>query len=223
MLKKIKDKKAFTLVELLVVMSILVILTTMMIGILNAIGITNKGRDTQRKKDLARIKIAFEEYFNDKGSFPDPNLVSTLMEKSNCGTDIFKPYLVSWICDPNGNPYSILTETNPQRFRIITNLENKKDKDIPTDWYVRDDFNMPSLGLTTSNANYGVSSSNILWYEGASRYADNCYTNTCFDGNNGCNDHSDSGCIGNCYYQASDGRPGCVAECWVRCCGGGCD
>ena len=59
---KIRDNKAFTLVELLVVMTILVILTTMMIGIFNAIGITNKGRDAQRKKDLNRIKVAFEEY-----------------------------------------------------------------------------------------------------------------------------------------------------------------
>ena len=212
-------KNGFTLVELLISMSIVIIIAMMMVGVFNAIKINNKGRDAQRKKDLNRIKIAMEEYFNDKGEYPlDITNWNTI---DNCNSDIFAPYLKSWPCDPNGNPYSILPETN--KFRVITNLENKKDKDIPEGWYIKNDFNFPLLNLDTNSANYGVSSSNILWYEGLVHdYSAECWTNTCFDGNNGCNDYSTNGCIGTCYYQPRSGG-GCVAECQVACCGNGCN
>ena len=216
-----KQKKAFTLVELLVVVAILIMMATVMIGVLNAIGITNKGRDAQRKKDLNRIKVAFEEYFNDKGEFPFDYANWNI--KSNCKSSVFAPYLNSWPCDPNGQPYNIYVEIN--KFRIITNLENKKDKDIPNGWYIKRDFNMPILGLNVDTANYGVSSANILWYEGLVRDYSACYTNTCF--NTDCRDRTDGqwdeggGCSSNCYYQAKDG--GCTQECSVNCCGDGCN
>jgi len=223
MLIKTKNtNNGFTLVELLITMAILIILTAMMVGIINAIGITNKGRDAQRKKDLNRIKIAFEEYFNNKGYFPQEDLLTQLRDKNNCGRHIEDfPDLNVWPCDPNGNPYFVLTEIKPNRFRIITNLEYKKDKDIPIGWYIKNDFNFPTLGLTTSNANYGVSSSNILWYEDFTIDYSNCYTNTCYDGNAVCK-HSAVGCVGKCYYQSKVGS-GCVPECRVNCCGDGCN
>jgi len=62
-------KKGFTLVELLIVMAILLMMATMMVGTLNSVGIFNKARDARRKKDIGRIKIAFEDYYNDKGCY----------------------------------------------------------------------------------------------------------------------------------------------------------
>ncbi|MDD4026890.1 MAG: type II secretion system protein [Candidatus Shapirobacteria bacterium] len=197
-----KRKNAFTLVELLVVMAIIVTLATIMIGTFNAIGITNRGRDAQRKKDINRIKVAFEEYFSDKGIFPDSVLVEKLMDKSNCGSDVFSPYLSSWPCDPNGNPYLTFAE-NGNRFRIITNLENEKDKDIPLGWYEREDFLL--MGKTKEDVNYGVSSSNILWYEQLPvdpscniNSCDQLVNGNCVDGASSC-----SGSDGNCYYTGS--------------------
>jgi type II secretory pathway pseudopilin PulG len=211
-------KNGFTLVELLIVMTILIIMVVITIGILNAIGLTNKGRDARRKKDLNRMKIALEEYYNDKGQFPQD--VTTWNIKSNCGKNVSElSTLNSLPCDPYGEPYKIFVEEN--KFRIITNLENKKDKDIPTGWYIRNDFSLPALGLNTDNANYGVSSSNILWYEGLVRDYSGCYTNTCFDGNDGCKDYSPGGCIGTCYYQSTM-IGGCDENCRVGCCGNGC-
>jgi len=214
-------KNGFTLVELLIVMSIIVILATMMIGIFNAIGVTNKGRDAQRKKDLNRIKTAFEEYFNDKGEYPQD--VSTWNIKENCGSiSVFSPYLNLWPCDPSGEPYTIIIE--PNKFRILANLENKKDKDIPDYWYERTDLNV--VGFTRDNINYGVSSSNILWYES---YAPSyCDTSSCYKKNldtmDGCKQVDEKGCNydkdgTNCYYRDNGS---CTDRCRTTCCGSGC-
>ena len=102
-------RNGFTLVEILITMTILAILAVMMVGVFNAIGMTNKGRDARRKKDLNRIKIAFEEYFNDKGYYP--RNIDTWNIKANCNSSsVFAPYLVPWPCDPDGNPYIIVVE-----------------------------------------------------------------------------------------------------------------
>jgi prepilin-type N-terminal cleavage/methylation domain-containing protein len=153
-------KNGFTFVEILITMTIVSVLAISMAGIFNALRPVNKGRDVQRKKDLNRIKEAFEEYYNDKGSYPTD--IDSWNVKSNCKSDsVFKPYLTSWPCDPNGVPYRIIIGNNT--FRILVNLENKDDKDIPKNWYDRNDFVM--LGLTKNDVNFGVSSSNIKWYD----------------------------------------------------------
>ena len=64
-------RKGFTLIELMVVVTILAIMSMILVGIINPIALVNRGRDARRKKDLARIKTAFEEYYNDKGCYPN--------------------------------------------------------------------------------------------------------------------------------------------------------
>lgn len=141
-------KSGFTLVEILIVITIIAIFGVMAIGIFNASGIQNKARDAQRKKDLNRIKVALEEYFNDNGSYPDG--ITGWNIRSNCGKSISSfSYLNPWPCDPTGQPYKIIVGIKPNRFMVGAMLEYKKDKDI---------INGTGLGV-----NYGVSSSNILW------------------------------------------------------------
>ncbi|MDD2483186.1 MAG: type II secretion system protein [Candidatus Shapirobacteria bacterium] len=219
-----KQKNGFTLVELLIGITIVVILAIMMIGAFNAVGITNKARDARRKKDLNRIKIALEEYFNNRGEFPQD--VATWNIKSNCGKNIPQlPTLSSLPCDPKGEPYFILVEVN--KFRIITDLENKKDKDIPDGWYSRNDFQIPLFGLTTMNVNYGVSSTNILWYEDYLANYGGCNTNDCLSNESGVCNMASGGCSGNnCYYMDNDPNNNCdknEAKCKVSCCGTSCD
>lgn len=182
-------------------------MAVMLMGVFNSIGITNKGRDARRKKDLNRIKIAFEEYFNDKGYYPKDDLVEKLMDKDNCGKSIDDfPYLHPWPCDPNNSPYTIMVGIN--KFVATTYLENEEDKDIP---------NVKTMLL----ANYGVSSSNILWYDGLI-YEDNCAVGTCIKcvAGEACVSVNDIGCIGdNCFLQDYYGRD----KCKVKCCGPKCD
>lgn len=151
----------FTLIELLIVLVVLAVLMIAAIGVLNPTALVNKGYDAQRKKDLKNIKVAFEDYFNDNGSYPQD--VKTWNKQFNCNSrTVFAPYLTSWPCDPSGIPYIIIVD-KVNEFRILTNLENKKDLEIPENWYTRTDIFVE--GYTKDQFNYGVSSSNILWYE----------------------------------------------------------
>ena len=210
-----KKNKAFTLVELLIVMAILMTLTVMAVGIINPIALVNRGKDAQRKKDLNRIKVAFEEYFNDKGYYPGEDLVEEFMDKDNCKKNIEDfSYLKPWPCDPNGEPYLTFAEIG-NKFRVVTNLENKEDKDIPLGWYEREDFFL--MGKTKEDVNYGVSSSNILWYDELP-ISPLCNTKQCneIQQGGGCgHSPSCSGKSGNCYYW-TDGK--CDSVCRVPPC-----
>lgn len=163
--------------ELLVVMAILAILMIMAIGVINPKLQIDKGRDAQRKKDLARIKVAFEEYFSDRGCYPsdnssrDPGMLNNLANQNNCNTPVFGPWLQLWPCDPSTKrPYFIQVEQSggsdapcPHYFKIYTKLQWIQDKDIPPDFYggsyVLD-------GISINDANYGVSSTNVSWFSG---------------------------------------------------------
>lgn len=208
-----KKKKGFTLVEILVVMAILIIMAIILIGILNPIALVNKARDSRRKKDLNRIKVAFEEYYNDKGCYPDKALKDQLNHSSNCGTSVFGKWLNPWPCDPNDKAYEVRTkddENCPKWFRILTTLENKKD------------VNINIIGVKVNEANYAVSSGNVKPITYAGDYNPTCtFINRCFaftiNGTEECNDVG-TFCEGsNCYSQ-----PGCPPECRVSCCGAGC-
>lgn len=67
-MKKI-DKKAFTLIELIVVISIIAILLT--ISVFSFREIRTSGRDFKRVNDITQIRMALEMYRRDTGSYPD--------------------------------------------------------------------------------------------------------------------------------------------------------
>ncbi|PIP15252.1 hypothetical protein COX47_00635, partial [Candidatus Roizmanbacteria bacterium CG23_combo_of_CG06-09_8_20_14_all_35_49] len=58
------NRKAFTLIELLLVIIILGVLATLIIG--NFFTSLKKGRDARRKGDLEQIQRALEMYYEDK-------------------------------------------------------------------------------------------------------------------------------------------------------------
>jgi len=214
-------KTGFTLVETLIAMAIVIAIAVIMVGIFVVINPLAKGRDLQRKKDLNRMKQAFEEYFNDKGYYPEDE-INIWNTKSNCNSNTVSKYLSPWPCDPNGDPYVIFVEKN--KFRIMTNLENKKDEYIPEDWYTRKDIII--TGVTKSEVNYGVSSPNILWYQ--NYISPNCDASICLIGGSGGCSSAGGGCSGdNCFYAEIfvDGSRGgdCVNKCQTVCCGAGCD
>ena len=213
-----KNKSGFTFVELLIVVAIMAILLVILIGMIDPMALVGKTNDSQRKRDLDRIKKSFEEYFNDKGTYPLD--VASWNIKSNCKTSIFDPYLKPWPCDPDGEPYYIWVDNSGKYFRILTELENKTDKVIPIGWYDQDTSYMVD-GYTIDQVNYGVSSSNINWntYTLSASCSLNCYqlsaAGKCNSAISGCNDADG---LTDCYRNSD-----CNASCKVHCCGAGCN
>lgn len=214
-------RKGFTLTELLVVVSILAIMSVILVGIINPIALVNRGKDARRKKDLARIKTAFEEYYNDKGCYPDQSKVDELNGITSCGSMVvFAPWLAPWSCDPDGDPYEVVVAPSigvaagvcPNVFRAYTTLDFAADRDIPDGWGVTARADM----YTSSPVNYGVSSLNVNWYENT-EYPAICTIN--FDGvchwvNPGPGLSAVTSCTGSNCYWSND--LSCQTDCCVQ-------
>jgi len=146
-------QRGFSLIELVIVMAILAIL--LIISMMSWRRQMEKARDAQRKEDLQRISLAFEEYFSDFGCYPAADILN------NCGGEELKPYLDKIPCDPaSGEPYQyIVDEDNPacyEDYRILAMMSNE------------DDLAIAGLGCNSElgcgydgSYNFGVSSKNV--------------------------------------------------------------
>lgn len=65
-----KRTTGFTLVELLIAVSLIAVLTGVLFSVINPRGIQARARDSQRVADLAKIKVALENYFADNRAYP---------------------------------------------------------------------------------------------------------------------------------------------------------
>ena len=94
-MKKNLYKKAFTLVELMIVIAIIAVLTAIVTS--NFAQSKAKSRDAKRISDLSQIQLALEMAFDRCNDYPssrrDP-LASTTIIDNNCK-------------DPSGNPYTL--------------------------------------------------------------------------------------------------------------------
>lgn len=137
-----------SLIEIIISVAILAILTTIAL-IFFQLQIA-RSRDARRKADLERIKVAFEEYYNDYNCYPDPGILN------NCnGTDL-QPYLAAIPCDPwTGEPYLYVPDQNNQcrAYRVLTQLEDPTDPAI-----ARLNCDGPEQCNYGDGYNYGVSS-----------------------------------------------------------------
>ncbi len=68
-------KKAFTLIELLIVIAIIGLLATLSVIALN--NARAKSRDAKRMADVKQMQTALELYFNDAQSYPDEDMINT--------------------------------------------------------------------------------------------------------------------------------------------------
>lgn len=80
-----KNKKGFTLLELLIVISIIAILSVMIIFVLNPAETLKKSRDTQRMSDLNTLKTALGLYLTATSS-PKLDAAATDCLSNNSGT-----------------------------------------------------------------------------------------------------------------------------------------
>ncbi|MBU1088397.1 hypothetical protein KKA02_00765, partial [Patescibacteria group bacterium] len=183
--------------------------------------------DSRRKKDLARIRIAFENYYADKGCYPVQAEIDELMDDENCFGDVFSPWLGKWLCDPKGHVYEIAVNNEddpgcPNWFKIMANLENRIDVDIPTGWYEGGSRYFGDGSLNNNDVNYGISSTNVLWYDEVSLGLGECRGDTCYVliGTD-CQPAWGNHCSGdNCYYEHGGS---CIPMCQVSCCREDCE
>lgn len=220
--KAVMADRGFTLVELLVVFTILTVMAVVMAGILNPIALVNKAQDSRRKNDLKEIKIAFEKYYTDKGTYPSAIDVSTWNIADNCGKTVLavQSYFKKWPCGPNNQLYEF-SIIDRDTYKVVTKLDNRTDKHIPIKWYEADTYS--AYAGRKEEVNYGVSSSNILWYEN-DIINPTCSGLDCIQTVDGANPHLiiDGVCVtgGNIQCYRSDAQAGCeVAFC---CNGSGC-
>lgn len=123
--KKIRLQSGFSLVEFLVVVAIVAIFILIFLFLLTPK--VDQARDAERKGDLEKIKIAFEDYFNDNLCYPSDDVLE------NCGGTGFQPYIERIACDPiTDEPYKYVPVegNNCKGYRIFATLQNTADPDI---------------------------------------------------------------------------------------------
>ncbi len=161
-------KKAFTLLEILIVVSLLVILAVGMMVVFNPKTQIDKANDGKRKGESSSLNKVLEDWYNDHGCYPKPNeicynAVAGQTTCNICGNEStspdFSPYLNSLPCDPRQPTkkylYMVDDEVCPSSYWIYLNLANKSDPLIT------------QLGCQNAcgpygdcNYNYGVASPN---------------------------------------------------------------
>lgn len=112
-------KRGYTLIEVLIVVAILAILT---LGAITALsGQRRRAEDAKMKADLDRLRIAFEDYYNDHNCYPP---VAWFATATSCGSNLMAPYLQAIACDPHtGLPYQVqVDQTGCKWFRFSANL-----------------------------------------------------------------------------------------------------
>lgn len=125
LLTRNNSQSGLTMIELLVVIAILAVLMVILL-FMYQIQLA-RSRDARRKADLEKIKIAFEEYYNDNGCYPPGTILD------NCRGSELQPYLNEIPCDPfNGEPYLYVPVSGNTcaGYRLLTILEDGNDPDI---------------------------------------------------------------------------------------------
>jgi len=170
MMKKLRYRDGFTLMELLIVMVILAVLVAIATG--TYASSSRRGRDNRRKNDLRNLTTALETYYSDKGRYPTSNSAGEMVgccASPGCG-DVQVCEWGGQFKDTNGTLYMVLTPEDPlssqtyfyeagtDSYRIYAKLENTLDEgdNVNQSGYTGTDCSLDSAVACT----YGISSSN---------------------------------------------------------------
>ena len=172
-----------TMIELLIVIVILALLLILLALLMRTQ--LSKTRDAQRKADLEKIKISFEDYYNDNGCYPEQNDYYSW----RCGTNDFSPYLATFPCDPVTKTHYayIVNQDSCAGYAVMTQLENTTDPSIERVGCTAD-------GCGEFDYNYGISAGfpfDTFLGSGSQSAAHACYEGIC----NYYHDPGASGCF----------------------------
>lgn len=133
-------KKAFTLIELLIVIAIIGMLSALLLP--NFMGARERARDSQRKSDLKQIQKALEMYKQDQSL---PTYPTSIPTTNTCWTSggVGDPcpagniYMNRFPTDPSpGKQYYYSVDNNNLNYTLCACLENKADSDGSTNCVV---------------------------------------------------------------------------------------
>lgn len=162
-----KQKKGFTLIELVVVMAIIAVLAAA--GLSSFTSTQKKGRDARRKSDLTQVSRALEFYYNDQGEYPTSSGGQILACGASCNaacswgsgpmcspTNAATIYLQTLAEDPSANYQYFYDSSDGTMYRMYARLENIQDLQIITPAVASTDCDTGG----SQACNYGISSSN---------------------------------------------------------------
>ena len=148
-----KTQMGISVVEVLIVVAIMLLL---MVALYRTLGRdVDKARDTDRKKDLKEIKIAFENYYNDNDCYPPADSLK------NCGGTNLAPYLAQVPCDKLGQNYIYLPVYDAggrpcKGYRVLTKLAILSDPMIEQAGCPFGCGNLPEDVESPERYNYGI-------------------------------------------------------------------
>jgi len=120
-------RKGLTLIEVLIVVAILGLLLTALF--FYALPQVARGRDGKRLSDLDKLKVVFEDYYNDNACYPPRTVLDDYC--GGGGSTVLDGYINTVPCDPRTRePYLyqlIAVEADPtcptRGYRLLTDLE----------------------------------------------------------------------------------------------------
>lgn len=122
-------KKAFTLLEIMIVIAIMGILATLISG--NLINSMKRGRDAKRKEDLHQIQKALEMYYEDNSAYPVTLTFGSALTHPDASLN--RIYMQKLPTDPSSN-YSykyfgdmLSGSAKVNAYRLYSALENDQD------------------------------------------------------------------------------------------------
>jgi general secretion pathway protein G len=109
-----KNKKGFTFIEILVVITIIALLST--VAVVSYRSAQTKARDNKRKSDLEQVRAALEMYRSDEGIYPAGNWSAM--------TGLLTGYMNNIPTDPRGYSY-YYTRPTETSYQICAYFENE--------------------------------------------------------------------------------------------------
>lgn len=137
-MSNLKISKAFTLIELLIVIAVIGILVAVILP--NLIGMRERAQDTKKKNDLVQIKNALRMYYNDYNAYPNTatgNKICCAVPAATCGGSACGSSLAVggqiYTKDlPTTFDYTYQQTNGGEGFLLRVELDNASDQDILT-------------------------------------------------------------------------------------------
>jgi len=172
--KKLSNQRAFTLIELIIVIGILAIVATVLLAVIDPLSQAKKANDGRRKSDLSQIQKALEQYYQDYGGYPlnADTIGCTYQIRGNNGDgddciswgQSWQPYMNVLPRDPSGSKnyvYYAPSSANGQSYYLYANLDRGGNDPQACNNNGAACLNVPGGADCGGTCNYGVSSPNV--------------------------------------------------------------